>query len=139
MDSEGLIKEYGGSLLNNKYRFKDLRSRSIENMIANDIKYSQEVLDAVNRIASVEYTINTSVLDIITKNVYFKGKNKLPLVYLEPHSETSMLSTFIADKNFIKVNEITSHNSKHLYDNSVVSVARLMSKVDGFYVTVFID
>jgi DNA-directed RNA polymerase len=137
INTEGVITEYGGSLLNNKYRFKSLRSKSFENIKGNNIKLSNLVIDAVNKIASVEYSINTELLDIVTSNEYFKGKS--PLVYLEPHSETSMLSTFIEDKNYIKVNEITSHNSKHLYDSSIISVARLMSKVEGFYVTVFID
>ena len=43
------------------------------------------------------------------------------------------------NKEYLKLKEILSHNSKYLYHSTLLSIAKLMSNVDEFYMTVFID
>ena len=43
------------------------------------------------------------------------------------------------NKNYSKVNEIVSCNSKYLYETSVLNIARLMLNVEEFFLTNFID
>lgn len=138
MDSEGNIGSYGGTILNNQFQYKPLRSRSQENSVVNNSSFTQDVIDSVNKIAGVKYSINTKLLDIITSNSYHKDDNS-PLVYSSRHSESNKLSSYMQSKNNVKVNEILSHNSKFLYESTLINIAKLMSKVEGFYLTIFID
>jgi len=138
VDSNGDIVSYGGTILNNQLQYKPLRSKSHENTAVNNAPFSNEVIDSANKIAGVKFSINTKVLEIISNNIYYKNDNT-PIVNFGKHPESNNLSSYIHDKNNVKVNEIISHNSKYLYESSLINIAKLMSKVDGFYLTIFID
>lgn len=94
-------------------------------------------MEAVNTIANVEYCVNIDLLNILTTNHYFK--NGKPLVTLKPHPKVNSLNELIINKDYTLIDEITKHNSKYLSDTSIISIAKLMSYVEGFYITVFID
>lgn len=138
INSNGNIVSYGGTILNNQLQYKPLRSKSYENTVVNSLLFTNDVIDSVNKIAGVKYSINTKVLEIISNNIYYKDDNT-PIVNLSEHSESNKISSYIHDKNHVKITEITSHNSKYLYESTLINIAKLMSKVEGFYLTIFID
>lgn len=138
INCKGEVIEYGGTLTNNEYRYKSLVSLSHKNPLVKKMKLNKCIVDTVNKMASTEYTINKNVLSILTEKEYLvKGNERL--IHFKPHEESEILSKYVEDKNFIKVNEITAYNSKHFYDISILNIARLMNNVDTFYTTTSID
>ena len=102
------------------------------------MKFNKTLIDTVNQMGCTEYTINKKVLSIITEKEYFlKGSERL--IHFKSHEESELLSKYVEEKNYIKVNEITVYNSKHFYDISILNIARLMNNVDKFYITTSID
>jgi DNA-directed RNA polymerase len=137
LDSKGRTIEYGGTLTNKEYRVKGLISSSHKNWDSKKIFCSQLVVNTVNKLASVPYTINTELLDIISSRKYYI--NSVPLIRLDLHKETHNLSNLINTKNFSMVKEITSHNSKYIQDRSIITFAKLLTNTDKFYLTTFLD
>lgn len=138
IDKQGKIIEYGGCLTNNEQEIKCLVKESIKNPLGKSIRYKKDLISAINKMASVEYVINKEVLDIISSKVYFK-ENGDKLIYFKPHIDSGLLSRYNNEKNYVKVYEITSHNSKHFYDISILNIAHLMCGCDKLYFTNFID
>ena len=95
--------EYGGTLTNNEYRYKSLLSLSHKNPLGKKMKFNKSLIDTVNKMASTEYSINKKLLSIITEKEYFvKGNERL--IHFKSHEESELLSKYVEDKNFIKVN-----------------------------------
>jgi len=139
IDNNGDILQFGGNITNNEYRFKDLVStKSHKNPLVKSMKFNKDLIDTINKMAQTEYTINKKILSIITEKEYFTKGNK-KLIHFRPHEESSILSKYSKDKNFVKVNEINVYNSKYHHDISIINIARLMSNVKKFYITTFID
>jgi hypothetical protein len=92
--------------------------------------------------ASTKYCINKELLEIITNNTYYKKEecdNKTPILHFNTHEESNNIDKHIKDKNYKMIYEIVSYNSKNLYETSLLSLAKLMSYMDEFYITNFID
>ena len=138
INKEGDIVEYGGTYNNNRYNMESLITNTYKNPIAKETKFNDDYINTINKLSSTGYKINREVFDIITKKEYYTKDNKR-LILFKPHEEASLLSSYINEKNYVKVNEIVSYNSKHLYDTSVLNIARLMLSVDEFFLTVFAD
>jgi len=138
IDNDGNISQFGGNITNNEYRFKDLVSKSHKNPLVKNMKFNKDLIDTINKMAQTEYTINRKVLSIITEKEYLTKENK-KLINFKPHEESLLLSKYAKDKNFVKINEINVYNSKYHHDTSIINIARLMSNVDKFYITTFID
>jgi len=102
------------------------------------MKFNDDIINTINKMAQTEYTINKKVLSIIGEKEFYTKGNKM-LINLKPHEESTLLSKYTKDKNFLKVYEITAYNSKYLHDTSILNIARLMSNVDKFYITTYID
>ena len=140
IDENEEIIEYGGTILNNKHRFKPLRTRSVENSEANVMKYNKSLVNAVNFKSKISYTINLKLLEIITKDNFINLNKKGEIIfYNDIHPNTELLGNYMKERNNSMVNEITIHNSKFLLHRTIISIAKLMREVKEFYVTVFID
>ena len=127
IDSNGKIENYGGTIFNNKYKFKNLISKSIENISVKELIFNDNVMYAVNKLASVAFTINKELLDIITSKDFEKFNKDRVFIYNNKHPDTHNILKYKESKDNLKVKEITSYNSKYLYDNTVISIAKLMS------------
>jgi hypothetical protein len=90
-----------------------LISNTYKNPIANDTKFNEDYINTINKLSSNGFKINRDVFDILTKKEYYTKDNK-SLVFFKPHEETSLLSSYLNEKNYVKVNEIVSFNSKYL-------------------------
>jgi len=115
-----------------------LISNTYKNPLAKNTKFNDDYINTINKLSSNAYKINRDVFDIITKKEYYTKDNKRFVIF-KPHEKSSLLSSYLNEKNYVKINEIVSFNSKYLYDNSVLNIARLMLNVDEFYLTVFAD
>ena len=101
------------------------------------MKYNNNNIFTINKMNQTEYMINNKVLSILIEKEYFIKGNTIINFY--PHPETDRLKKYRKDKNFVKINEITEHNSKYYEDTSIINIARLFSNVDKFYLNNFID
>jgi hypothetical protein len=115
-----------------------LITSSVKNPGSKDIKYNEDLIQTVNKMASVEYVINKDVFDIITKKTYYKA-NGDKLILFNLHEESENLSKYNKNKNYVKSYEITSHNSRHLYEISILNIASLMYNCEEIYFTNFLD
>ena len=98
---KGEVSEYGGTLTNNEYRFKSLVSVSHKNPLTKNMKFNQNLIDTINKMASTEYTINQKVLSITTeKEFILKGNKKL--IHFKSHKETEFLSKFVKEKTSVR-------------------------------------
>src|SRR5690348_11046064 len=142
MDEKKDIVEYGGTYSNNKYKLKPLISNTYKNPIAKTTIFTEEYINTINKLSSTPYKINKDVFDIISQKVYNIENNK-SLVIFKPHEESHLLGDYLnalaKKKDYVKIHEIVSHNSKYLYTSSILNIARLMLNVDEFYFTVFGD
>lgn len=138
INHEGDIVEYGGTYSNNKYKIEPLISNTYKNPLAKNTKFNDDYINTINKLSSNAYQINREVFDILTNKEYYIKESER-LINFKPHEESSLLSSFLDEKNYVKVNEIVSFNSKYLYDTSVLNLARLMLNADEFYLTVFAD
>ncbi|KAI9497330.1 hypothetical protein BDB00DRAFT_970603 [Zychaea mexicana] len=88
----------------------------------------------VNYMSSIGFNINLKVLDLLMN---------LPLnddlIIRTLHKETDEMSEIIKKNNKEKEFEITSYNSKFLYNNSILTIAKLYRDVEQFYFTFFLD
>lgn len=140
IDDDGKIIKYGGTILNNKYRFRPLRTKSVENSDANEMKYNKDLVNAVNFKSKIPFTINLKLLDFITSDDFInRNKKGEVIIYNDIHPDTQRLHDLIKQHSRALVAEITSHNSNFLYHSSIISIAKLMKEVKEFYMTVFID
>jgi hypothetical protein len=115
-----------------------MTSQNVENSQAKYVKPSKELVYTVNKMASVKYAINKDLFDIITSKVYYKS-NGNELVLFNPHEDTEKLNQYYKDKNYTKCYEITSYNSRYLYENSILNIASLMYNCEEIYFTNFVD
>ena len=135
--NEGKVIEYGGTYFNNKYQLKSLIAKTHKNSIAKDMLLNTDLINTVNKLSSTGYIINRKVFDIITGKEYNKENQRL--INFRPHEESNAVSQLIAEKNYSRVYDIVSYNSKYFYDNSILNIARLMLNVDEFFLTTYID
>lgn len=138
INKSGEITEYGGTLTNHEYKLKSLMTASVKNYAAKFLTVNDALIHTVNKMASVKYIINKDVFDIISKKVYYKANGER-LILFNIHEETDKLAKYNKDKNYVKHYEITSHNSRHLYEISVLNIASLMYNCEEIYFTNFID
>jgi len=151
IDNKGNIIKYGGTYFNRKYKFQNLISQAYKNPAAIETKFPEGFIKAINKLALNSYTLNKKVFEIITKKEYYiqdkflqdehimEAFENKKLIQFKPHKESNILKNYIKDKNFLKINEITSYNSNYLYNTSILNIARLMVNVDEFYIPNFID
>ena len=140
VDDNGNIIKYGGTILNNKYRFRPLRTRSVMNSDANDMKYNKDLVNAVNFKSKIPFTINLKLLDFITSEDFInRNKKDETIIYKDIHPDTNRLHELMKTRSRVLVDKITSHNSNFIYHSSIISIAKLMKEVNEFYMTVFID
>jgi hypothetical protein len=111
---------------------------SFKNAAIKKIKFNEGLILTVNNMSSIQYIINRDVFDIITSKVYYKSNGER-LIKFKTHEETECLGKFLEEKNLAKIYEITSYNSKHLYDITNLNIASLMYNCDEIYFTSFID
>jgi len=138
INTEGDIIEYGGTLSNHEYKLKSLTTPSFENPDAKFMKYNKDIICTVNKMASVKYIINKDVFDIISSKAYYKDNGE-QLVLFNPHLDTEKLGKYNADKDYVKGYEITSYNSRYLYETSILNIASLLYNCEEIYFTNFID
>lgn len=137
INDNGEIVEFGGNLTNSEYRFRTLRNVSHENYSVKTMNYCNDNIFTVNWMNNIQYRINNKVLSVILEKEYFINGNKL--INFNSHPETELLNKYRESNNFIKINDITKHNSKYYEDTSIINIARLYSDVDKFYLNNFID
>lgn len=137
INNEGKLIQFGGSLSNNKYKMSTLRSHSYENISANDMTYTNNVINAINFVNSVEYTINKELYYIITHNNFIKNNENL--IYFTPHHQTGEINKLLKDKKHHEVSYIYKYNSKYISDVSILNIAKLMLNVEKFHLSMFID
>ncbi|KAI9498533.1 hypothetical protein BDB00DRAFT_968202 [Zychaea mexicana] len=127
------FKTYGGYITNNIKNFNPLiRSKRFT---GSNIKFINKMtIKIVNYMSSIGFNINLKVLDFLMN---------LPLnddlIIRTLHKETDEMSEIIKKNNKEKEFEITSHNSKFLYNNSILTIAKLYRDVEQFYFTFFLD
>ena len=138
INSKGKIVDYGGSFLNNNLRYKYLLTNTHKNTLSRDLALNKDIINMVNNMANTKYIINKKVLDIVLQQEYLlKGGKRL--INFRRHEHSNKLSEYKKNKDFSKVNEITQHNSKYLYETSILQIARLFKDVEEIYMTPFID
>ncbi len=113
-------------------------SISVKNYASRDIRYNKDVVTTVNKMYSVKFRINRSVFDILIKKNYFKSNGE-KLLNFKIHDDTELLGKYQNEKNYIKIHEITSYNSKYLYNTTILNIASLMYECEEIYFTNFLD
>lgn len=81
---------------------------------------TKDVINIVNKLSNVEFCINKDVLNIIANKIYYKiehNNNEVSLIKFSCDKNTSNLLQYFENKDFNIVTEITSYNSKHIYEN----------------------
>ena len=138
IDSKGKIVDYGGNFLNNNLRYKYLLTDSHKNTLAGDLCFNKDIINMVNNMGKTKYIINKKLLDIILRQEYFLKDGK-KLINFRRHEDSNKLTEYKKKQDFIKVNEITTYNSKYLYETSILQIARLFKDVKEIYMSPFID
>ena len=104
------------------------------------MKYNKELVNAVNYKSKISYTINSKVLEFITRDDFINlNKKGEVIIYNNIHPQTELLEQYMKEGKNSLISEITTHNSKFLYHRTIISIAKLMKEVKEFYMTVFID
>lgn len=135
--SNGSTVKYGGTLTNSTHRLRPLFTISHENIASQKIICNKHIIDTVNNLSEVPFTINKEVLEILTSKVYIKDNTQL--VKLSVHPLTHEIGLAIKTNDYKKVNDITSYNSKHIQDKTVITIAKLFSSTEKFYITIYLD
>ena len=65
-------------------------------------------------------SINKDLFDIITNKIYYK-ENGEELILFNHHLDTEKLGEFYKNKEYAKIYEITSYNSRYLYETSIIN------------------
>lgn len=146
------INRYGGFLLNSINKI-DFISKSQTN--SGEIKLDNfNIIDCINYLGSIPYTINTEVLKHLLNLIKDKDmdgkqahlyKKINELIKLNMHHDTKNIFNYTLKKKYGELSEIYKHNSQFYGDKSIITSALLFSqwcdssKDNSLYFNYFID
>ncbi|ORY88691.1 hypothetical protein BCR41DRAFT_343728 [Lobosporangium transversale] len=162
-DSKNKTIKYGGYLQNDKNDFEELIRKSKQS-IGTSIILDNNIVSMVNYMSSIPFKLNNNVLEYLIKLILNhdnieSNKKIINDLCLSFHPETELLDSYkkelnkcINNKNNSKkklhsnindfkniIYNITSHNSKFLYNKSILTMAILYKDIKEFYFPLKLD
>lgn len=138
------IKKYGGYVQNSGFYKDSFINKSSKNL-GNTKLYNDTVIKSINKLSSIQFTINSFVLDAIIYLLKNNNTNIYKYIKLFKHLESDQLYTYFTKYDIEKVNTIQEHNNCFYISTNILSTALLFndwcnsSKDNSIYFPYFLD
>jgi len=120
------INNYGGYLLN-KENNNDIIRQSKKSIGVTRL-YNLDIIQAINCLSSIKYSINNNVLIFYFNLLEKNDERLLNLIKIDLHPNTKNIQDLKFSINNIELNQILKHNSQYYCDSTVLQNALLFSK-----------
>jgi DNA-directed RNA polymerase len=140
--SNNTIVNYGGLYFNIEEK-KALFRRSASN-IDQTFFINRDLIETVNYLSSIQYSINKKVLLFILSLLDNKDERMLNLINIDKHPNTKKIIDLNLQHKYAELNLIYKHNAKFFTDKTVLDLALLLYKWcddinNSIYFPYFID